>query len=926
MTTHRITTPARMKPIPDKRQAEMWILKGKDAEKRFSDWAQGEDQNAIGALDYAIAEDDKGDPIVVVRAKPGTQRHLEVKIPGAKELAPHSRNLKDLYTPTGHTLPNINSAALRKIFMTNPDHVVWALPNGEKVPPTTGSGVLDSGSPSYDTESIHGDHFKPLSDLVNYEAPAAKKGNAWQGNDSPFDLTPFTSDDMPPRLESSPVRPQSPPVSVKPTRQPKPPAAPKAPKRPSGAGKRPKTGMTPVDLDTSILASTNAEALAKKKEIESKIAAFGNPEAAGQSGLWPQAALANQSALLPDQASLAWQNAIWHDPENPELVKAWAASEQAGSNPIGVIRQIMENERPGMNDANRMAAALTLASKAHDPQLNSILMPAQNWLERHEDLMGSKAHWIMTKALHEHTGDIKGAASRRDRLLSRLKESGLSGQKDVPDFIRQLGGIAQTPSHYLETIHNGVNDWMQRQISHHSGTPAQAIPIKASVPYVNLLGAINMGRASLGARANEIRQMVLNAPRTNTAFGNQEAIGRFDQWLRSALSHRVTQAINGDRTDGPLPPTLNNPAGGTMSEAEFAKRYLKSLVSQSSYNPYLVTAEQLGKEVEKIENLPADKISSAVSRLVDSKTFAEANPSYLSLVTPHLMNFASRIDRETAKHVLEKVGAKIKSIPQGKVSTSGYPTGDQLTGSISSMIPELIHHNMADMAGELLQEMSNHLRSVPDEHIWDGIVNGVPKMAQNMRKIGMTHRVGGILEGLANNLLKGRTLDQIHSSNHGTSNSNDRKVQHARMMAALTRIAGEHLALGNVGHAMPILNATHNWLTHNDQATNAGMQYSGLIHHYFNALGNMEDKGDAAKRIGEVLKKSHPFAAGLGVSAAGFASPFHLKAAEAAYHGIVGEGGHTTELGRRWAGDDEHLVRTRVHADTDKMLKEGGIR
>src|SRR5262249_33747095 len=103
---------------------------------------------------------------------------------------------------------------------------------------------------------------------------------------------------------------------------------------------------------------------------------------------------------------------------------------------------------------------------APEPALVQRLNRVQTMLHQHERVLPVRLVWLIGQALHRLSdGDVLVLARTRDRLLARLFQSGLTGDLDLPAFLRfsGSGGVRfQAFRNWLLKLPERVRHWLTK--------------------------------------------------------------------------------------------------------------------------------------------------------------------------------------------------------------------------------------------------------------------------------------------------------------------------------------------------------------------------------------------------------------------------------------------------------------------------------
>lgn len=907
----KITVPIRLKPAAEKKQPSMWILRGQDAEKNLNNWIKDQNQNVVEKLEYAVADDTKGQPIVLIKAKRGTGVP-ELNIPGAHEMAPHSRTHSNLFMPadTQLNVPKIDPQTIRQMFTENPNDVAWMLPDAEQMRTEQLIPASDwhaQRSPAeFSTEMLDGRHFKPLSEHIGYTAPKGKQHKAWEGG-NPFEFLPFTVRDdegQPPSVPPEappppPVAPTAPPSSRPRPKRPKPPSSPPvAPPEPP-----------PVEQASYVPpAESTSDAMKRKQQIEAQIA---SAHTAGTpleelKDLWPKLALANQAAMMPDQASIAWQNALWHNEGDPALAKAWAKSEGVRE-PFKAVRDLLANPNPSIRDTHKFAAAVKLAAHANPDDLVEMAPAIHRYLEANQSKLGTKAAWLADKAMTSLTGDTLGTVRYRDRLFDRLRDEGMHHQLDTPDFARTIGGEKVTPHHYLTATHSAIREWLNKEMKATNNNPNGAVT--KSTPYADMLAAIHMANLGNHATAREIGERARGEAQRLAESEPSADKKNFHFWLSSALNHRLEQALRGDKITEPLPVNLNP---GDDYFRRHTSKYVETIPGRRDVNSRGAPGDA-AKQIMPLESLSGSELEAGLNRAIRSREWLAANPKSRFKEYASLTDLVNRLPAQSRVEPLKELANQV--LRDGR----SVDNMDELGVASAAILPELLYHNQNDLAMQIHQQVMGRVTAQDNPNrvaeARQAALTYLPHLTRHLRKAGHGSLAADAVNKLHESLLNGKPLDQAVSTHSGNASHNN------EAMAAFINIAKEHLANGNHAQAQPILDAAHAHILKTPGSI-------GLYHmagSYLDSLGHLDNKQDATTKAIGLMQNLQPMQSSIGVASKGWASPIHLALADRASKAIAGDSGNVTEGGKRWMDADEYVTRKKINADTNEAVGRAGL-
>ncbi|VAW72276.1 hypothetical protein MNBD_GAMMA12-1686 [hydrothermal vent metagenome] len=147
--------------------------------------------------------------------------------------------------------------------------------------------------------------------------------------------------------------------------------------------------------------------------------------------------LANSYAKLKKikQASQCWVRLIWNNSQDENILK-WRAVErkaQGFGESSEVIESLLTIESPTLAQVRLLAVELIT-----DIENNSHQAAIKQWLDQYDNLLDVRTQWLARLALSNSTHDVLQLVDSRDRILASLS-NGLSLERDVPGFMRFCG-------------------------------------------------------------------------------------------------------------------------------------------------------------------------------------------------------------------------------------------------------------------------------------------------------------------------------------------------------------------------------------------------------------------------------------------------------------------------------------------------------
>ncbi len=450
--------------------------------------------------------------------------------------------------------------------------------------------------------------FRPLSDLLEYTAPARRPLPVWRLGDSRLSLPEVKLADAvePPVPLAHAAVPVAPPVPV--------PASaswltrladkllgsgrPERPKKVAKAERRSSRVIAPAVRNTP-------DRDAHRRQLEQAV--IDHPTATA----WAELAAATADAARPADAALCWVNALWdRDPPSPDWVAEWVRAERRG--------------KPGPRLAAALAAEIGFSS---DPHADAVRMTELvKMIDAREDELPIRAVWLARLAAARAVGgDPLALARGRDRLLARLAADGPSLDLDAPAFLRFHGSVDGDPfgdarkwlMHAREPMHKWLHKLSSGVRLGWAGLDPDPRPTAA---YADLMLAWGLSRLGERMKADEL---AAHAERVLATVGGHGVDPAVHAALVARFKARIRDAQHGR---GPLsreatppgPPTVvtespvhvDDPDGSYVI-AKLADRS-RVLSPHASGNPYggddlapLLGTDALGHRLHRLARHPS---------------------------------------------------------------------------------------------------------------------------------------------------------------------------------------------------------------------------------------------------------------------------------------------------------------------------------
>jgi hypothetical protein len=823
----------------------LWVLRDDAVAKMERLLASLPEESATSFL-YAVAESSETPPVVIVRARPGVRKGVTLDL-DAESYRPHPQ-LPGLFLPCGTSLePPLRRDKVRELLASDPNQIVWVTGDAE------GLGV----------ERIEEVAFRPLPDWVSYVIDrGATELAAWVRGAS-FDFSAFEVIEAIPVAEAPALEPESEeeaPRERSRTRTKAPPVTPVASKARERA-KQEAPVTTAVHVDESAAAQ---ELAAREKEFLALGTRVDDP---ARAVLWLAMARLNAQLSRAKDATLCWTRALWdaEDDDARRIAGAWVTAE-TGTGPDAARH--LQSASPRREDVSAVAAIVTLEALSPGGRLEPGRVAL--WLDRHDDVLDLRSLWLARASLSRLVGkDALGLARARDRVLSKLHR-GLSVERDVPTFLRFLGG-ARDPAQ-IERLGSHLEALARRyEKTRRASSTVEADP-KLTLAYV--LFVVGYGCARVGqtdrARAHAARAAAL--------LDRAEPIHGF---LARAYEARIEQAVEGLPPETPLSPEiatrLNALDKFSRYKVDRVRQFSQVLEPHERLDP--VVAFQRGEQDPRGAEFTELRGMSNVAALEEAveQIFAKARqggPDDRARLFDGVMDFFPTIGGERAVRYLEEILGSLYGIAPPRqaqlleeaLMLAGHVGDQELGRRIYTPLRTVIAGLGEDSAAELAPVMGGMMRTLRRVGLRDEASELVLTMQKAASGTGTPARIAR-LHGAAALAYLGR-FDQA------------RPV----FEDALTVLAGDL----PVPACLELTRALARAVSH------APLEYA------LSALERLADKLP-------VITDSFNTNSHVCLSVVSFMESLVL--------GYASDDLTIGDLGRQWLDDDEYLIRRRVHRD-----------
>lgn len=917
---------------------ELWVLRG-DGVAQLDALVRDADDRLVERLTFAVADDPAGRRTVVLRTRPSKLAPPELALEDAVGFKPFWK-LPNLFVPAGRRLhPTLRRETVRSLLAPDPDQVVWLYPDG---------------AGGFTPEAVSDAAFRPLDNWVDYVIEAEREPlAAWIGA-TRFDFDHFVCHEGGPK--------------------PKPPEAPKPKEKDEGTGPKggksapavkPKSarpaGVTPFEPVAAEAEPVSAWK-ARREELEKAFLAVEGPlDAPDRQALWPDLAAANAGEGVQSEAAVCWLNALWDaDPPPAEWLAGWDGSERpAHPEPLKAdeFDKRLAGKVVSAADARAVVAGfLRLAGQDPVPGWLAGRLPAvRAFIDKHEGSLPVRAVWLAGYRAAQLAGaDVLGLARVRDRLLDRLLAEGLSAERDLPGFLRFAG---MRDADRLRVVREKVLDL-------HRGARAWSAAVPVNLPYVDLLFAFALAKLGEATAANGLLDQagkVLAAadPTEWNSYPQRDAAVKAlaNNILYRGFRYRVERALRGEPTGGPLPPDVlaaadaleakanelaakgkAKPQAGAPSQtdpphktAQFVvgrmRQESRVLEQDEQRDPYAVyTADQqdpLSRELLRLTAVREPAALADKSRRLYRQGFPGRPTAEVRFDLLHaVMMLAPRAGEAFAVELLAAVPAVLTEGPKA----GGKPVdSDPVLKKVGQLLERSLfvaaHFGRAETVRGLVAEFAKLLREKPEAARFKLINVVAGPSLRSLRKLGMRDEIDRLLTQIQSEVLRGATLAELRTR-YATG-----PVTWSSVLQTLLNLATGWLAFGLDDHAAPILDAARAEVLRSFTVpTPPALPKADvpLARAYIAACGQARS-GAGLARIAEVLEKADAAAQPNTWTGSNVYSKAHLGVVEEVVLALVNDDAGLGAAGRRWLDEDEYLVRKRVHADMDGLLKRSAL-
>jgi cellulose synthase operon protein C len=492
---------------------------------------------------------------------------------------PFSRvaQLPNVFAPQGFAIePPIRRERLRTWLASNPDEVVW----------------LTAQNPGQITRmAVDESAFRSLAQWVDYRVDMQAEPLAAWIRSATFDFEGFVATDEAAPKKRAPEHTEAP--ERKPTLSTKK-TEPKVTNVKAGASpEKSASFVLPTaqlrGADDAKLAAEEADFLDQNSPADSE---------ARRQGWVRLGELYAQHVNRNRESGMVFAHAVWTATaaQAKPIVERW--------NELGQFRfEQMADKKFHTAERGRAATAFVLwAASTSDPNAQSKLPALGQFFDAVAEELDVRSLWLARVGLARLSGgDQLGLARARDKILTRLSH-GLHLEKDVPRVMRAVGGSANAHSGdrvervaaQLESVLTTIEETPRKR----SAVEAPFAQTKAYVQLVFSWGFARLGRID---RSKQLRDLAVASLDLNEPV---------HQFLTSAFSVRIQQAIDGVSSMRALPPELQ----ASLQNLEASLRYKVDRLRQFSIilepqermdpiNSYLRNLQVKGEELSSLKSL-----------------------------------------------------------------------------------------------------------------------------------------------------------------------------------------------------------------------------------------------------------------------------------------------------------------------------------
>jgi cellulose synthase operon protein C len=927
----KLEVPLRLIAGSESESAELWVIRV-DAMNRFDSVVRDITPQQLDRYLFAVANSATGEPLVVVRSRPGKSMAAPLSIVGAIAYRPYWK-LPNLFVPLGRRLhPLVRRDTLRRLLCEDPGQIVWLVPHD-----------IDGFIP----EIIPDEAFRPLDQWVEFVIQHDRETlGKWISRVS-FDFESFI-------CASENDRSAKPPTSPKGSRESK-----------DGKNKGNKTGtatqgqtntFTSVDVAETISSAGIEEAEStvlrrdewqERRETleEAFLSEEGSLDSSTRQALWPQLAEVYSALGEPSEAALAWSYAAWEVEKIPAIWWwNWLQSEQPGcSREITPesVDQLLEDSAPNPQHLRILIA--TMLWGISKPESRVVLIPktvsVMNYLHKHERWIGTRLMWLVGSKLTQLKGaDPLALARIRDRLLNRLLDEGLSSARDLPNFMRFAGLKQSVRVRQVRERLNKLHELMLRWIDIPQVGSSELTMVNRC--YANLIFAFGLARLGETSAASNLMESSSTklvehdrelAKRAKDPKNKSATDPDAHTYLVELFHFRIEQALQAKPFSGSFPQPLIHKlealrarGKSRMSVYVIDRMMVESMIllPQDKFDPYRAFKEHKDPLYDRLKEL--SQLSAASFK---PAAFEELYHQYLNRAEQIpgdnqsilLTEFASSARKVSEAFSLKLIDRILVVLSQGLRSREGLPL-ERSYLLIEQAMYLAAHYDRRDHLRKLIEMFESFIKSAQGSQLTNLINYLARQCLRNLRRFGAKEEIELLWSLMETQLLKVHPLENIRNLPSKLA------LEHSQ---ALIHVATGWLVTNQWQRGMPYLEEARQLLISLRNVLlrpeNRGFikDYVDLTRAYVHAVGNLP-VDDALNRLEELFEKMAPVPNSF--TTAGHYSRFHLNIVEDVVLAVVNEEFTLGAERRDWQDEDEYLVRRRIHRDMRMNLLENGIK
>ncbi len=613
-------------------------------------------------------------------------------------------------------------------------------------------------------------------------------------------------------------------------------------------------------------------------ELENEFIALDAPAGdAVRVSLWEALAACNTRLQRPREAAQCWVRLAWLQPDDGDTVKQWLAAERSlfssEDETPETIRGLLKQSHPSADQVRLFALELIAAGGVYtDPAA------VRQWLLRHETVLDVRTLWLVWLSLSQASGDLLQLVDARDRILARLR-NGLSLEKDIPGFMRFCGS-----RHGDSLAVSGLQQELSKLLLFYNGTKRRRETLEASPAmtnaYVYYVFAWGFARLNQPEKTDELIAQA------------RQALDRGDPvhaLLSGLYEARIQQAREGVPREAPLDREIY----ALLDRLERLPRFKVDRVMQGSqllapqlrlmpFKAFCASAGNAsGNRRADLRGLTGSsllrEIDALLQRALQPGSDADSRLELFELV----MDVLLQAGEAEAFSRLEMI---IDSLPQ-------MPPLSRCT-LLEDALLLAGFYSRTDIINRLLVEIDSLVADVDGQDL-GSIAGMLSQFVSSLRRVGMS------AQGL-------HILEKTYERFHGTGG--DDLVARIHVASGFAELGRQNVLEQVFEEAGRYLAGEEMILSERLEITAALAQAAGCMHHD-SAVVRIHDLAKQLASISDNLStNSH-----LCLSVVSFVESLVL--------GICSDRLVLGDLGGRWLGEDEFLVRDRIQRDLQAMQR-----